>query len=115
MPPAYAWSCLACEAPNAPGAGRCARCGCPAEATALQAVTTRRNWRRRAGLPPQVGFDAIAAIHGLPLLRIVAVLLLLAGALFLIVDAGASAAAFGGLLMALAALAATSYRSPAET
>ncbi len=113
MTPAYAWSCLACEAPNRPGAGRCARCGCPAEATASQAGTTRRNWRLRAGLPAQVAFDPLAALQSLPLLRIVAVLLLLAGALFLIVDAGASASAFGGLLIALAALAATSYRPPA--
>ena len=62
-------------------------------------------------MPTLASFDPVAALTGLPLLRIVAVLLFLAGAVFLIVDAGASASAFGGLLIALAALAATSHRA----
>lgn len=109
----YAWTCLACEGANPPAAGRCVRCGCPHDATALQIESTRRNWRQRTGLPPQVDVDPVALLRALPLLSIAAVGLLLAGALFLIVDAGASSTAFGGLLIALAALAATSSRPAA--
>ena len=109
----YAWACLACEQTNAAGALTCARCNCPARATSVQVDSTRANWRRQAGLPAVVAPDPIAVIKTLPLLPIAAVLLLALGALMLIVDMGASASAFGGLLIALAALCASSWRKPA--
>ncbi len=109
----YAWSCLACNATNAATALRCARCGCPAHATSVQVAAARRAWRHGLGLPPEVAPDPIATVQALPLLPIGAVVLLLAGALLLIVNMGASATAFGGLLIALAALCASSCRRPA--
>jgi hypothetical protein len=57
----------------------------------------------------------IACIGQLPLLLIAAALLLLAGTLALVIGSNISVQAFGGLLIALAALSASSYRkkSPA--
>ena len=109
----YPWSCLACEESNPAGALKCSRCSCPAEATSAQVESARAGWRRRAGLPAPVASDSFALVRELPLLPIGAVVLLLLGALMLIIGMGASSTAFGGLLIALAALCVSSYRKPA--
>jgi uncharacterized membrane protein YphA (DoxX/SURF4 family) len=111
----YAWSCLACEESNPPAALRCGRCQCPAQATSAQAEVARRTWRQRAGLPAEVAPSPLAVLRQLPLLLIAAAVLLLLGALLLIVNLGASPSSFGGLLIALAALCASSHRQPATT
>jgi len=109
----YPWACLACEETNAAGAPKCGRCGCPAQATSAQVESARDAYRRRAGLPPVVANDPVALVKELPLLPIGAAVLVLLGALMLIVNMGASATAFGGLLIALAALCLSSWRRPA--
>ena len=109
----YPWACLACEDTNAAGALRCGRCGCPAQATSAQVEAARAAYRRRAGLPAVVAPDPIALVEELPLLPIGAAVFVLLGGLMLIVDMGASSTAFGGLLIALAALCLSSYRKPA--
>ena len=106
----YTWSCLACEASNTPDSLKCARCGCPAQATFAQVESARDAYRRANGLPPVQKPDAMATIEQLPFLLIGAALLLLAGAFALIVGSNVSVQAFGGLLIALAALCASSYR-----
>ncbi len=108
----YAWSCLACEATNAASAARCGRCGWPARATRLQIEATRAAYRQRAGLPLVVAPDTTALARQVPWLPIAAVVLLLPGWLLLAVGTGGSAIAFGGLLVALAALCVSSYRAP---
>ena len=108
----HAWSCLACEATNAADAARCGRCDCPARATHAQVEAARAAYRQRAGLPPLVAPDPIALARQVPWLPIAAVVLLLLGWLMLVVGSGGSANAFGGLLIALAALCASSYRAP---
>ena len=105
----YAWSCLACEATNAASA---ARCGWPARATRLQIEATRAAYRQRAGLPPVVAPDTTALARQVRWLPIAAVVLLLPGWLLLAARTGGSAIAFGGLLIALAALCVSSYRAP---
>jgi hypothetical protein len=107
----YSWSCLACEASNRPESEQCARCGCPARATSAQVETARDAYRRKHALLPAVKVDVSAIVAQLPWLLIGAVVLLLAGALALIVGSNVSVQAFGGLLVALAALCASSYRS----
>ena len=109
----YAWTCLACTQTNPAASVACSRCGCPAQATSAQVETARNMWRRRAGLPAVIAPDPVALLAELPLLLIAAAGLLLFGALMLIVDLGASSSAFGGLLIALAALCVSSYRKPA--
>ncbi len=106
----YAWCCLACEATNAADTTRCSRCACPAHATCAQVAAARDAYRRRAGLPAVVAPDPLAILRQLPLLPIAAVVLLLVGALLLMLGMSTSATAFGGLLIALAALCVSSYR-----
>jgi hypothetical protein len=108
----FAWSCLACEATNAAGTDRCSRCGCPARATRVQVDAARAAYRQRAGLPPLIPFDRLALARQVPWLPIAAVVLLLLGWLMLAAGTGGSAIALGGLLIALAALCASSYRAP---
>lgn len=108
----YAWTCLACEASNAADQPRCARCTCPAQATRDQVDEARQTWRRRSGLPPDESFDIVKALMGFPLLLIAGGLFALLGGVALIVSTGASFSAFGGLLLALAALCVSSYRKP---
>lgn len=110
----YDWSCLACDATNPAAAERCGRCACPARATRPQVEAARATYRQRAGLPPVTAPDAVAALRQVPWLPIAAVVLLLLGWLMLVVGTGGSAIAFGGLLMALAALCASSHRAPAR-
>jgi hypothetical protein len=107
----YAWSCLACEAPNLPGSVTCGRCGCPAQATSAQVESARQTWRRRSGLPAAESFDMAGALMAFPLLLIAAGVLALLGGLALIVSTNASFTAFGALLLALGALCLSSYRS----
>ena len=109
----YAWACLGCEQTNVAGALKCGRCGCPAQATSAQVASARDAYRRRAGLPVLVAPDPIALVEDLPLLPIGAGMFGLLGALMLIVNMGASTTAFGGLLIALAALCLSSCRKPA--
>lgn len=108
----YAWSCLACSQTNPGTASTCGRCGCPAETNNTQVVLARDAWRRRSGLPPLAPPDPIGLLTALPLLPIAAVVFLVLGAVMLIVNLGASPSAFGGLMLALAALCASSYRPP---
>ena len=107
----YAWTCFACEASNPPTSIKCSRCGCPAEATSDQVDSARDTYRHQHALLPATQFDASAFVAQLPLLLIGAVVLLLTGALALIVGSNVSVQSFGGLLIALAALCASSYRS----
>ena len=107
----YAWSCLACEASNAPGCAACGRCGCPAQATRAQVERARQDWRQRSGLPVPESFDMVNAMMELPLLLIAAGVLALLGGLALIVSTNASFTAFGALLLALGALCLSSYRT----
>ncbi len=112
----YAWSCLACDAANPAERGACVQCGCPARATSAQVDDARRTWRQRSGLQPVAGFDPVAALRGLPLLLIGAGAFALLGGMALVVSVGASygaLSAFGALLLALAALCLSSYRTPA--
>lgn len=108
----YDWSCLACDAANPGTAAHCGRCACPARATCTQVEAARAAYRQRAGLPPVTVPDAVAVLRQVPWLPIAAVVLVLLGWLMLVVGTGGSAIAFGGLLMALAALCASAYRSP---
>ncbi|MEP7101053.1 MAG: hypothetical protein ABI781_11125 [Burkholderiales bacterium] len=108
----YPWACLACEETNAASALACGRCGCPAQATSAQVESARDAYRRRAGLPAVVAPDPVAVVMTLPLLPIGAAVFVLLGALMLIVDMGASTTAFGGLMIALAALCLSSWRPP---
>jgi hypothetical protein len=108
----YAWNCLACAATNPPEATRCGRCACPAEATAAQIEGARAAWQRRTGITPAAPFDFVAEVMTLPLLLIAAAALGLLGGLALIVSTNASFSAFGALLLALAALCVSSYRTP---
>jgi hypothetical protein len=110
--PHYAWNCLACEETNAGTSAACNRCGCPAQATSAQVESARDAWRRGAGLPAVQAPNPVEFVAQLPLLAITGVLFLLLGALMLIVDMGGSSSAFGGLMIALAALCASSYRKP---
>jgi hypothetical protein len=113
----YAWSCFACDAANPAERTHCVQCGCPARATSPQVDDARQTWRRRSGLPPLAGFDVVGMLRGLPLLLIGAGAFALLGSVALIVSAGASygaLAAFGALLLALAALCLSSYRRPAS-
>jgi hypothetical protein len=107
----YSWTCFACEASNPPTSIKCSRCGCPARATSAQVESARETYRRQHALLPAAKFDASALVEQLPLLLIGAVVLLLAGALALIIGSNVSVQSFGGLLIALAALCASSYRS----
>lgn len=109
----YPWACLACEQANAAGSTTCERCGCPAQATSARVESARAGYLRRAGLPAAVAADPVALVRELPLLPIGAVVFLLLGAPMLIVDMGASSTAFGGLMIALAALCLSSWRKPA--
>jgi hypothetical protein len=111
---AYAWTCLACEAVNAPEAVVCARCSCPASATSAQVNMARDMYRRRSGLPAISPADPAALVRGLPLLPIGAVVFLLAGGLALIVSANGGTTAFGCLMLAVAALCASSWRPAAR-
>ena len=109
----YAWSCLACEVTNPPGSATCGRCGCPARATRAQIEAARAAYRQRSGLPPLEPTDVLAWVQQLPLLLIAAAVLGLIGGFALIVSTNASFTAFGGLVLALAALCASSYRKDA--
>jgi hypothetical protein len=111
----YSWSCLACEESNPPGNLKCSRCGCPWQATATQVDVAREAYRRAKGLPPTVKADVLGSIGKLPLLLIGAAVLLLAGTFALIIGSNVSVQAFGGLLIALAALCASSYRKKPAT
>ena len=106
----YAWCCLACEATNPALSAACSRCGCPARAPRAKVEAARNGCRQRAGLPPEPPPDPTAAFAGLPLLLIAAAVLLLLGGLALVVASNVSVKAFAGLLIALAALCASSYR-----
>ena len=107
--PAYAWTCLACEATNAAQRSICGQCQCPAAPTSTQVESARSAYRRRAGLPPVERTDALALVKSLPLLLIAAGALVLLGGLSLIVGTNASMYAFGGLLLALAAFCASTH------
>jgi hypothetical protein len=106
----YAWSCLACDTPNAAGEVRCLACECPAFATNADVLAAGAAYRRRAGLPPLGPADPLRVVMELPLLPIGAVVLLLLGAMSLIVGESGSTIAFGGLLLALSALCISSWR-----
>lgn len=107
--PSYAWRCFACEATNRPADEACERCGCPASPGWREVEQARAAWRRRSGEPP--GPSPGSLLAQLPWLAIAAVLLALAGTLFLILgDMDAAARPIGGLLLALAALCAGARR-----
>lgn len=108
----YAWTCLACEADNAADSTQCNRCQCPARASSAQVDAARQAWQRRSGIAPAAPFDVLKALMEFPLLLIAGGVLGLLGGVALIVNAGASFSAFGGLLLALAALCVSSYRKP---
>jgi hypothetical protein len=110
----YSWSCLACEDSNPPSADVCVRCGCPARATGAQVAASRTAWRRQSGLPAERSPDVLALINEWPLLLVAAGVLLVLGGLALIVGNNVSMTAFGGLLIALAALCLSSHRPPAR-
>ena len=109
----YAWSCLACEETNAAGSAACSRCACPAQASRARIEAARDAYRQYSGLPPIEAPDVVAAVRRLPLLLIGAAVLLLLGGFALIVGSNVSVTAFGGLLIALAAFCASSYRKAA--
>jgi hypothetical protein len=106
----YAWNCMACDATNLAQATSCERCGCPAAATSTQVQNARDAYRQRSGLPAIQPFDALAALDGLSMLPIAAVLLLLVGGLSLIVSENGGTTAFGCLMLALSALCVSSWR-----
>ena len=71
-------------------------------------------YRRRSGLPPVATVDAVAFVGELPLLPIGAVGFLLLGGLAVIVSEHGGTTAFGCLMLALAALCASSWRTPTK-
>ena len=113
--PAYTWSCLACQESNPGSRSSCSRCGCPAAPNARDVALASLHYRRRVGLPAVVPMNPERIILGLPLLALAGGLCLLLGAVMLIVDMGPSTTAFGGLMLALAALCASSWRRPEPT
>ena len=113
--PAYTWSCLACQESNPGSRSSCSRCGCPAEANAREIELASMHWRRRAGLPAIAPVNPERFILGLPLLALAGGLCFLLGAVMLVVNMGPSTSAFGGLMLALAALCASSWRRPDPT
>jgi uncharacterized membrane protein YphA (DoxX/SURF4 family) len=110
----YPWSCLACEETNAAERSSCTRCGCPALATSAQVDAARAGYRQRIGLPPMETPDLTKLLEGVPLLLVGAAVLALAGGLALVVGSNVSVLAFGGLMLALAALCVSSYRKEAR-
>ena len=105
----YSWTCLACDEANAAQRLTCSRCGCPARATSAQVDSARDAWRRLKGLAPPARVDPLALVKQLPLLLIGAAVFLLLGMIALIVGSNVSIFAFGGLMIALAALCASSH------
>ena len=110
----YSWSCLACEETNAAGRSSCARCGCPAQATSAQVEAARDAYRQRIGAPPIETPDLTQLLEGVSRLLIGAAVLALVGGLALVVGSNVSVIAFGGLMLALAALCVSSYRKEAR-
>jgi uncharacterized membrane protein YphA (DoxX/SURF4 family) len=110
----YAWSCLACEETNAAERSNCTRCGCAAQATSAQVEAARDAYRQRIGAPPIETPNLTQLLEVVPLLLIGAAVLALAGGLALIIGSNVSVRAFGGLMLALAALCVSSYRKEAR-
>jgi hypothetical protein len=110
----YAWTCLACDATNDSGRAMCGRCGCAASTTSKQVQAARDAFRSSSGLPPVAAADPLALIREMPWLPIGAVVLMLLGGLALIVSENGGTTAFGCLMLALAALCASSWRPRAR-
>ena len=108
--PSYAWSCLACAASNAPTQARCVQCGCPASADQTQVDAARRAAHNAENTRPRI--DLVETLQSFGVLWIAAGVLALCGVMALLLGGSASFTAFGGLLLALAALCVSSYRSP---
>ena len=111
--PTYAWSCLACGAANPPSSTRCQRCGCAACANRAQVEAARADWRHsEPAQAPSIGI--VAALKAFRVLLLAGGVLALLGVMTLLLSTSAGGAAFGGLLLALAALCVSSYRATAS-
>lgn len=107
--PSYAWSCLACGAGNAPSVTACARCGCAASANLAQIEAARRT-HPQPGPARAPSFDIVETLKAFHALPIAGGVLGLLGVVALLASTGDTLTAFGGLLLALAALCVSSYR-----
>jgi hypothetical protein len=109
----YAWSCLACGAVNPPSSTACGRCGCAACATRTQVEAARTALQDcEHARPPS--FDVVAALQAFRVLLLAGGVMALLGVMTLLASTSAAFTAFGGLLLALAALCVSSYRAPAS-
>lgn len=108
----YPWSCHACTETNFAVASTCHRCGCPAAATFAQVEVARQRWHRGKAVPASstAKIDPFAQIAAWPLLQIGAATCGGIGAIAASVSGGSSGRAFGGLMLALAALFVSSMR-----
>jgi hypothetical protein len=109
----YAWSCLACEAANPASSTRCERCDCAACATRTQIDAARAALQVSERARPS-SFDIVAALKAFRVLLLAGGILALLGVMTLLASTSAAVTAFGGLLLALAALCVSSYRWPAS-